>query len=96
MVQGCNQPFCVILSPCLLRIPFSWVICHISNAQLHHQLEAVLELCLFQKVESDTIIAALHADNFTDWSVEVTHVDDALCAETLHFKEIAAHNPDRS
>ena len=69
---------------------------HLSNAKLHHQLEAGLELRLSQKIENDTVIAALDADDFTDWNVEVKRVDDALRAETLHFEEIAACNRDRS
>ena len=69
---------------------------HLSNAKLHHQLEVGLELCLSQKIENDTVIATLDADNFTDWSVEVKCISDALHAETVHFKEITTHNCKRS
>ena len=97
MVQGWDQPFqdyviAVLAQNSLLMGTTS----HLSNAKLHHQLKAGLELRLSQKIENDTVIAALNADDFTDWNVEVKCVDDALHAETLHFKEIAAHNRDRS
>ena len=97
MVQGQNQPFrdyviVVLAQNSLLMGTTS----HLSNAKLCHQLEAGLELHLSQKIENDTVIAALDADDFTDWNVEVKRVDDALHAETLHFEEIAARNCDRS
>ena len=69
---------------------------HLSNAMLCHQLEAGLELHLSQKVESNTIIATLDADNFMDWNIEVKCINDALWAETVHLKEIATCNHERS
>ena len=69
---------------------------HLSNAKLRHQLEAGLELRLSQKIENDTVIAVLDADDFTNWNVEVKRIDDALRAETVHFEEIATRNRERS
>ena len=69
---------------------------HLSNAKLCHQLEAGLKLHLSQKVKSNTIIAALNADDFTDWNAEVKRVDEALCAETVHFEEITTCNHERA
>ena len=97
MVQGQDQPFrdyviAVLAQNSLLMGTTS----HLSNAKLCHQLEAGLELCLLQKIENNTVIAALNANDFTDWNVEVKCVSDALRAETLHFEEIAAHNCNRS
>ena len=43
---------------------------HLSNAKLRHQLEAGLELCLLQKIESNTVIAALDADDFTNGTLK--------------------------
>ena len=85
MVQGCDQPFCDYLITLLAQ-----------NFLLMGRLKANLELHLSQKVENDTVIAALNADDFTNLNVEVKCVNDALCAETVHFEEIAAHNQDRS
>ena len=97
MVQGWDQPFHDYLVVLLAKNSLLMgTTSHLSNAKIHHQLEAGLELCLLQKIESDTVIAALDADNFTNWNVEVKHVDDALRAETLHFEEIVAHNCDES
>ena len=97
MVQGWDQPFqdyvvMLLAQNSLLMGTTS----HLSNAKLHHQLEAGLELHLAQKIESDTVIAALDVDDFTDWNIEVKCVNDALHAETLHFKEITARNHDGS
>ena len=97
MVQGRDQPFrdymvVLLVQNTLLMRTTS----HLSNAKLHHQLEVGLELCLSQKIENDTVIAALDADNFTDWSVEVKRFDDALRAETVHFKEITTCHHERS
>ena len=44
---------------------------HLSNTKLCHQLKAGLELHLLQRIESDTVIAALDANDFTNWNVEV-------------------------
>ena len=97
MVQGRNQPFrdymvALLAQNSLLMGTTS----HLSNAKLHHQLEAGLELHLSQKIENDTVIAVLDADGFTNWSVEVKCIDDALCAETVHFEEITTCNRERS
>ena len=97
MVQGQDQPFrdyviTLLAQNSLLMGTTS----HLSNAKLHHQLEAGLELHLSQKIESNTVIAALNTNDFTGWNIEVKHVDDALCVETLHFEEIAVCNHNRS
>ena len=97
MVQGQDQPFqdyvvALLAQNSLLMGTTS----HLSNAKLHHQLEAGLELHLLEKIKSDTVIAALDTNDFTDWNVEVKRVNDALHVETLHFKEITAHNCNRS
>ena len=97
MVQGCDQLFqdymvALLMQNSLLMGTTS----HLSNEKLCHQLEAGLELHLSQKIKNDTVIATLDADDFTDWSVEVKHIDDALCAEMVHFIEIATCNHERS
>ena len=97
MVQGRDQPFqdymvVLLLQNSLLMGTTS----HLSNAKLCHQLEVGLELCLSQKIKNDTVIAALDADDFTNWSVKVKCINDALCAETIHFKEITTCNHERS
>lgn len=91
MVQGCNQPFHDHLVTLLAQNSLLMgTTSHLSNAKLHHQLEASLELHLSQKVENDTVIAALNTDDFTDWNVKVKCVDNALHTETVHFEETAA------
>ena len=87
MVQDQDQPFqdyvvALLAQNSLLMGTTS----HLSNTKLH----------LLQKIEHDTVIAALNTNDFTDWNVEVKHVNNALCAETLHFEEITAHNCNRS
>ena len=52
---------------------------HLSNAKLRHQLKAGLELHLSQKVENDTVIAALDADDFTDWNVNALPCAQSYC-----------------
>ena len=97
MVQNRNQSFHDYLVSLLVQNSLLMgTTSHLSNAKLHHQLEAGLELRLSQKVQNDTIIAALDPDNLVNWNIEVKCVDDALHAETLHFEEIATHNHNRS
>ena len=97
MVQGCDQPFQDYMVALLAQNSLLMgMTSHLSNAKLHHQLEVGLELHLSQKIENDTVIAALDADNFMDWSVKVKHVNDALHTETVHFEGITTHNCERS
>ena len=89
MVQGCDQLFQDYMVALLMQNSLLMgMTSHLSNTKLHHQLEAGLELCLSQKIKNDTVITALDADDFTDWSVKVKCINDALRAEMVHFKEL--------
>ena len=71
MVQNHNQSFHDYLVSLLAQNSLLMgMTSHLSNVKHHHQLKAGLELHLSQKVENDTVIAALDPDNLVDWNIE--------------------------